>query len=145
MPGLRQRHAFIVDDVTARIPRVLIVAGLKSKGGVDDIAVDVIDLQPLAARVEGRLDALRPMIGVPQLGRHEQVLAPKLARLERILHRIADRRLVAIALGAIEMPESGLQCGTGRLPGHDWIGNERAESHRRNRPGPISGNSRVTK
>jgi hypothetical protein len=32
---------------------------------MDDVAVDIVELQPPPAGVEGRLHALRPMIGVP--------------------------------------------------------------------------------
>jgi hypothetical protein len=64
------------------VPRVLLVAGLKGERGVDDVAIDGVDLQPPAAVVKGRLDPLRTMIGVPQFCRNEHVLAPNCARLE---------------------------------------------------------------
>ena len=64
-PRLHQRNARIIDHLTVLVPRVLLVAGLKGKGGVDDIAIDIVELQSPAARIEGRLDPLRTMIGVP--------------------------------------------------------------------------------
>jgi hypothetical protein len=60
-----QRHSGIIDDLTALVPRVLLVTRLKSKRGMDDIAIDIIDLQSPAAGLEGGLDPLRTMIGVP--------------------------------------------------------------------------------
>ena len=64
-PRLDQRHPGIIDDLTALVPRVLLVAGLKGEGGVDEIAIDSVDLQSPAAGVKGGLDPLRAMIGVP--------------------------------------------------------------------------------
>ena len=63
------------------VPRVLLVAGLESEGRVDEIAIDIVDLQPLAARVEGGLDPLGTMVGVPELGGDEDVLPPNGPRL----------------------------------------------------------------
>jgi hypothetical protein len=47
------------------VPRVLLVAGSKGKRGMDEIAIDIIDLQSPTTRVEGWFDPLRTMIGVP--------------------------------------------------------------------------------
>ena len=64
-PCLHQRNSRIIDHPTVLVPRVLLVAGLKGKRRMDDIAVDVVELQSPATGIEGRLDPLRAMIGVP--------------------------------------------------------------------------------
>ena len=120
-------HAGIVDDLTALVPRVLLVAGSEGKRGMDDIAIDGVDLQPPAARVKGRLDPLGAMIGVPELRGDEDVLPPNRSRPEQCLHRIADRFLIAVAFRAIEMPEACFQRGLRRFLGREGIGDQRAE------------------
>jgi len=64
-PRVDQRHPGIIDDLTVFVPRVLLVARSKGERGVDDVAIDGVDLQPPAAAVKGRPDPLRTMIGVP--------------------------------------------------------------------------------
>src|SRR5271167_12067 len=93
------------------VPRVLLVAESKGKRGMDEIAIDIVDLQSPAAGVKGGLDPLRTMIGVPQLRGNEDVLPPNRARLERCLHRITNRLFVAISFRTIEMSKSHVQCG----------------------------------
>jgi len=51
--------------MTAIVPRVLLVAGLKGERCMDDVAIDSIDFEAPAAGVKGRLDPLGAMIGVP--------------------------------------------------------------------------------
>jgi hypothetical protein len=43
----------------------LLVSGLESKRGVDEIEIDVVELESLETRLEGRLDAFRTMIVIP--------------------------------------------------------------------------------
>src|SRR3954469_1606963 len=64
-PRFGQRNPRIIDDPTVLIPRVLLVAGLKGEGRMDDVAIDLVELQPPATGVEGRPDPFRPMIRVP--------------------------------------------------------------------------------
>ena len=90
---------------------------------MDDIAIDIVELQSPAARIEGRLDPLRTMIGVPQLRGNEQVLPLKRSRLERFLNRITNRLFIAVAFRTIEMSKSDFQCRLGRLFGCDRIRN----------------------
>ena len=80
-PGLDQRHPGIIDDLTALVPRVLLVAGPKGKRGMDEIAIDLVDLQPPPAGVKCGLDPLGTMVGVPQLRGDEEVLPPNRPRL----------------------------------------------------------------
>ena len=65
LPRLDQRHPAIIDHLTVLVPRVLLVAGLKGKRGMDEIAIDIVELQSPATCVKGGLDPLRTMIGVP--------------------------------------------------------------------------------
>ena len=65
LPRLEQSHAEVIDDLTALVRRVLIVAGPKGKRGMNYITIDMVDLQSPAAGVKGGLDPLRTMIGVP--------------------------------------------------------------------------------
>ena len=65
LPRLDQRHPAIIDHLTALVPRVLLIAGLKGKRRMDEIAIDIVDLQSPAARVKGWLDPLRAMVAVP--------------------------------------------------------------------------------
>src|ERR1700722_16221998 len=131
LPRLDQRHSGIIDDLIALVPRVLLVAGPKGKGGVDQIAIDGVDLRPPAAGVESGLPPLRTMIGVPKLSGDEDVLAPNRARLENFLHRLANCFFIALALRAIEMSESHFQGCLRRLFGRDRIRDERAKPDRR--------------
>jgi hypothetical protein len=63
-PRLYQRSPGIIDYLTARVLRVLLVARLKGKRGMDEIAIDVVELQSSVTCLEGRLDPLRTMIVV---------------------------------------------------------------------------------
>jgi len=64
-PCLRQRNPGIIDHPAALVPRVLLVTGLKGKGSMDEIAIDIVELQSPATRIEGKFDPLWPMIGIP--------------------------------------------------------------------------------
>src|SRR6185437_35584 len=113
LPGLHQRHPGIIDNLAARVPRVLLVARLKGKGSMDEIAIDMIELESPAARLEGGFDPLRTMIAVPELRGDEHILPLDRPRLEHLLHRIADGLFIAVAFRTIEVTKSHLQCGLG--------------------------------
>jgi hypothetical protein len=112
---------------------------------MDDIAIDIIDSRSPTARVEGRLDPLWAMIAVPELRGHEEVLPPKRPRLERFLHRIANRIFIAVTFRTIEMSKSRLQCSPGGLFGCDGIRNQRAKPDSGDRARPVSRNFGITK
>ena len=94
---------------------------------MDDVAIDVVHLQSPTATVKRGLDQLGTMIAVPQLGGDEDVLPPNRPRLERRLHRIADRFLIAVTFRTIEMPETHFQRSLGSLSRHDRIGYQRTK------------------
>ena len=51
-PGIDETHFGIVDDVTVLVPRVLLVARTKGKRCMDEIAIDLVELQPPAAGIK---------------------------------------------------------------------------------------------
>src|SRR6202011_1844723 len=53
LPGLHQCHPRVIDNLAALVPRVLLVARLEGKGGMDEIAIDMIELESLTTRLEG--------------------------------------------------------------------------------------------
>src|SRR5271157_5965527 len=110
------------------IPWVLVVSWLKGKRGVDQIEIDVVQLQPVSARLNCGLDALRAMIVVPQLGRNEQILAGKQAGLNGLLNRLSNLLFISVSFRAIKVAESCFQGRPGRVSGLGCIGNQRAES-----------------
>jgi hypothetical protein len=74
---------------------------------------------------------------IPELRRDEHVLPLNLPRLEHPLHRVADRLFIAVAFRTIEVTEPHFQRGLGRLPGREWIGNQRAEPEGRDLAGSV--------
>src|SRR5271163_1890956 len=64
-PRLDQRDLGIIDYLTMLVPRVMLFAGSKGERGMDEIAIDIVDLQSPAAGVKRGLDPVRTMIGVP--------------------------------------------------------------------------------
>jgi hypothetical protein len=89
-PGIEQSDLAIVDDVAEYIARILIITRLKSERRVDQVAVDKICLQALAARLESRFDPLGAVVGVPQFGGDEHVFAANLPSGEYLLKGHAD-------------------------------------------------------
>src|SRR5262249_49088286 len=76
----------------------------------------------------------------------EHVLLSNRARLEDVLHGIADRLFIAIAFGTIEVAKPHFQSRLCCLPSREEIGYQRPESQRRHRTGSVSeGNLRKTK
>src|SRR6202022_2157613 len=92
---------------------------------MDEIAIDMIELESLTTRLEGGVDPLRKMIVIPELRGDEHILPLSRPRLKHLLHRIADRLFIAIALRAIEVTKPHFQCGLGCLFGREGIRNRR--------------------
>jgi len=65
--------------VALRVPGILLVAGLEGERRVDEVAIDMVELQPAETGVKGRLNPLRTMVIVPQLRGDKDVLSPDLA------------------------------------------------------------------
>ncbi len=74
-PGIEQSHSFVVDDIAVLIPWVLLVPRLKCKRSVNEVEIQISEPESFQTRLEGRFDALGPMIGVPQLCGNENVFA----------------------------------------------------------------------
>lgn len=68
LPRVSQGDASVVGDVTACVARIGVVAGSERVWRVDDVAVDVVDLKPSSAPVEGRPYPRGTVVGVPDLG-----------------------------------------------------------------------------
>jgi hypothetical protein len=64
-PCLDERDPGIIDYLTTFVPRVLLVAGSKGERGMNQIAIDVVELQSPATGLEGGCNPLGTMIGVP--------------------------------------------------------------------------------
>src|ERR1041385_6169973 len=97
--------------MSALVSRIVDVAGSEGEGRVNEIAIDMVDLQPAAACVEGRSYSLWAVVGVPQLRGNEHVVALNLPSLEYLLHRIANRFLIAVPFGAVERSKARFQRG----------------------------------
>src|SRR5262249_1037473 len=97
-------------------------------GRMDEVAIDIVELEPPATGVERWLDPLGTMIVVPELRGDKQVVPLDCSFLENLLNGVADGLLIAVALRAIEMAKSRLQCGLGRVAGYEGIRNQRPES-----------------
>jgi hypothetical protein len=65
LPRLYQRHPGIIDNLALLVSRVLLVARSKGKRGMDEIAIDMVELQSPAARVKGGFYPLGTMIAIP--------------------------------------------------------------------------------
>jgi len=126
-PRLGQGDAVVVDHLTILVSRILVVARPECERRVDQIAVGIVDLKPAKTRFESRPDALRAMIGIPQLRGNEHVLALNRSGREHLTQRITHRFLIAVPLCAIEMSKPDFQCSLGRLLCCGEIRNERAE------------------
>jgi hypothetical protein len=77
------------------------------------------------------------MIGVPQLRRHEDVLARHAAHAEACPKRLTDLTLVSIAFRAVEVAKAGVQGVSGRAKRHGCIRNQSAEPAGRDLAGPV--------
>lgn len=72
---MKQRHSVVVNDVAVLIAWIVLVSGLKCKGSVDKVKVQVVEPESLETRLECRGDAFGPMVGVPQLRGDKNILA----------------------------------------------------------------------
>ncbi|MNF98897.1 hypothetical protein D3C84_817740 [compost metagenome] len=98
---------------------------------MDQVAVDIVHLQPSATGLERRLNPLGAMVGVPQLGGDEQVFAADCSARHHLLQGNADLFFISIALCTIEMTKARVQGLLDRLRGDRKISKQRAEPNRR--------------
>jgi hypothetical protein len=127
-PGVQEGRFLVVDHIAVLVSRILIGAGFEGEPGVDEIEIEIVEAQPLETTVERRTNTLRSVIGVPNLRRHEQLVPGDVSAGESGPQSFADLPLVPVTLGAIEVPESGLQRVAGGDPRRVRIGYEGAES-----------------
>ena len=112
--------------------RILVVTGLERERGVHQIQIGSVDPEPVQAGLERRFDAFRAMVVVPELCRHEEILATHGPGGEQLFQRGADLRFIAVPLGGVEVAKPDLdRCldGTVRL---GVVGQRRPEPERRN-------------
>ncbi len=128
VPSVDEGDAGVVEDLALGVAGVLVVAGLEGEGGVDNVAVGVVDLEPAAAAVEGGFDAFGTVIRIPEFGGDEDILAPGCAGAVCGLHGVADGLFVAVAFGAVEVAEADFEGGLNGLSGGEGIGDEGAEA-----------------
>src|ERR1700756_5097234 len=109
LPGVEQSHVVVVKDIAVLIPRILVVPGLKRKWSVNEIEIQICEPESVQTRLESRLDALGPMIGVPQFCGHKNVFARHPTSGKSCLQRPAYFALVSVSFRAIEVSKSGFQ------------------------------------
>ena len=95
---------------------------------MDEVAINVFELESLAARLEGRFDPVRTMIVVPQLRGDKYVFPLNCPWLDHLLHGVADRLFIAVAFRTVEVSKSHFQCGLGCLLRGEGVGDQRAKS-----------------
>jgi hypothetical protein len=74
------------------------------------------------------LQPLRPMTGVPQFRRQEDVLARHSARVKACPEGLTDLTFVSIALCAVKVTKAGVQGVSGRTERHSRIRNQSPET-----------------
>ena len=92
-----------------RAPRV---EPLASDRPVEKVEIDVLEPEPLQARVEGAERRVEALVGVPELGRDEHLLARQAARA----HAVTDVALVAVDPRGVDVPVAEAQRGGNGLP-----------------------------
>ncbi len=75
-PGVRQGDAVVVYHLAVGVTWILLVAGFEGKGRVYEVQINIVQAEPRAAGLEGRLDVLRPVVVVPELGCDEEIFPP---------------------------------------------------------------------
>src|ERR1700761_2358203 len=128
LPRVEQSHAAVVDDIAVFIAWILLVPGLKRKGSVDEIEIQIGDAESVETRLESGLDALGPMIGVPQLCGDKDVRARDASSGKSGLQGLTYLTVVAVSLRTIEVSKSCFQRISGRTFRHGWIWNQGAKA-----------------
>src|SRR6201992_2636409 len=64
-PGVEQRYAVVVNDIATFISWILLFSRLECEWSMAEIKVQVLHLEPLTTRLEGRSHAFGSMICIP--------------------------------------------------------------------------------
>jgi hypothetical protein len=102
---------------------------------VYEIEIQIVEPESRQTRLESRLHALGPMIGVPQLCGNKDVLTRKPRSGQSSLQRLAHFTLVAVAFRAIEVTKSSFQRVSGCTYRGGCIGNQGAKAEYRHLAG----------
>jgi hypothetical protein len=95
---------------------------------MDEIEIEVVELEFLEACLEGRFDALGPMIGVPEFRGDKYILPLGLPCLEHLLHGFADLFLGPVTFRSVERAKPCLKRCLGRILGCDGVGESAFQS-----------------
>jgi hypothetical protein len=90
---------------------------------MNEIEIQIVEPESLQARLESRLDALRPMIGVPQLCGNKDVFTRDPSSGKSCLQRLAHLTLVPVSFRTIEVSKSSTQRFSGSTYRRGGIGN----------------------
>src|SRR5262249_11150281 len=101
----------------------------------DEVKIRITDPQSLATRVKRRTDALRPMIGIPELRGDEDIFAGESSGGDLRLQRLAHLAFVSIAFRAIEMAKADLQRVRGGGTSLGRVRDQSSETQRRHGTG----------
>src|SRR4051794_8215010 len=93
------------------VPRVLLASRLEGERCVDEIEIEIVELEFLEACLEGRLNALRTMICIPELGCDKALLSLDLPPREDFFHRFANLFFSPVTFRGVEGTESRLKRG----------------------------------
>ncbi len=127
-PGVEQSGVAVVDDVAVFVARVVVVAGLKCVGRVNEVEVEIGEAEAGEAGFEGGFDAVGAMIGVPELCGDEDFFTRKTGCGEAFAEGLADFALIAVAFGAVEVTEASAEGIAGGGDRFGVVGDEGAEA-----------------
>ena len=95
---------------------------------VNQIQVEIVKAETVETRLKRRLRLLISPVRVPELARHEQLLARHAGCLDSLTYSF----FISIHLGRIDMTIAGLDCILHRPGSHCRIGSERTIADARN-------------
>jgi hypothetical protein len=96
------------------------------------VQVDRVEPESVQTGLQRGFDPFGSMVVVPQLCRHEQVLAADDSVSEQVVERCADLRFVAVPFGTVQVAEPHLDRGLRGISCLCSIRDKRSKSERRN-------------
>src|SRR6202167_5041837 len=136
-PGIEQSHVVVVKDIAVLIPRILLLPRLKRKRSVNEVEIQIVEPESVKTRLESRLHALGPMIGIPQFCCDEDVLARNPLSGKSCLQGLAYLTLVPVSFRTVDVSKSGFQCVSGSIYRRGCIEDQGAKSKYGHMPGSV--------